>query len=799
MSETEDLPVHQPEEDQSPVLQPRLEESQDWVISTYRKHRLKQVSDWLDGELGEGQRGKNYIPPVFLDVNPIRHRQSLQEQVFPAPRAIHENLLDLNQLKIWIRAGSGMGKTTFLYRYQEELMQAQPHPMFPMPVYFHLGRLPEGTGFARFVEMVHRDILEVVLLEREEDLDLDEGLLERTIESIDSAGKILFMLDGLDQMDTQDRFQAYCETFVDDLTFRSNLVLVASRDFHLGPLATVSVVRRGEDGAFQIRLQSNDEKERKTYLGDAALHRELGAHHLFCPEFLETPILLNMIRTLALDDRLAGCKSRGEIYGAYLDFLKETTAPEGDREPVDLAFAALQQVSYRLIHEGRCQRLQEIETTFENEILKETPDSPLMKEDEIAPCLKKLLQQTCRRWQYRHPSFQEYLAARHLATLDDWQNIVREHCRSEKWEETLKFLAGMVAANDLYAILLEEGAVFLAGNAIPETKNLADDKRLLTEHLLKYQCRETLPQFSRCRLIKTPDVVAAFDPETLDAQIADLLQREKRDSRILYPVFELLLERRGMNLNECVDSLDFEPLFKLEELQEFFNEHQDADMVDMAKMKRWGEMVTIPAGKFIYQDDEDEEDRIDMIEYSIMKFPVTNALFQQFDPNHRLPFPKYSSEPEQPAIGINFYEAVIFSLWMGKRLPTEKEWEKASRGIDGRDYPWGESAGYQNGFANTCDFLAGRTNPVEELDQGMSAYGCFDMAGNVWEWAAQLNVSKHSTQRIVRGGSWLNYLVHAKCKFRNTFDPSERHLAVGWRCVSGPRLTEIEADADEEE
>ena len=205
-------------------------------------------------------------------------------------------------------------------------------------------------------------------------------------------------------------------------------------------------------------------------------------------------------------------------------------------------------------------------------------------------------------------------------------------------------------------------------------------------------------------------------------------------------------------------------------------------------------MVTIPGGQFIYQDEVDEEDQVILKEYSIMKFPVTNALYQLFDPQHKNRFPKYSFDREQPVIGINYFEAVVFSLWIGLRLPSEQEWEKAARGTDGKTYPWGEPMGYEKGFANTCDFMACQTNSVLELDQGMSPYGCFDMAGNVWEWCIQKNASMHSTQRIVRGGSWMNYLVHAKCVFRNSFDPSERHLAVGLRCVEAPQYTEIERD-----
>ena len=65
-----------------PVAPDRLEESLEWVIETYRRHRLVQVTSWLDENLGKGRRNKTLIPRILLDVNPITHRQSLLERVF---------------------------------------------------------------------------------------------------------------------------------------------------------------------------------------------------------------------------------------------------------------------------------------------------------------------------------------------------------------------------------------------------------------------------------------------------------------------------------------------------------------------------------------------------------------------------------------------------------------------------------------------------------------------------------------------------------------------------------------------
>ena len=797
MSET-DLPVPRPEEE-SPAIQSRPEESREWVIETYRKHQLRRVSEWLDEHLGTGKRSKHYLPPILLDTNPILHRTSIQEQVYPTPRIIHEDLLDIEQGKIMLEAGCGMGKTTFLKHYMETLLEGEPHPLNPIPVYFYFGDLPEGCGFVGFFDLLYREILDVVLLEKEEvpDLSIDEELLNQTIQGLFRESRFSLLLDGLEQLPPEERFQFYFETFVEDRSFRDNFVLLTSRAFDFGPLATDSIIKRGQDGAFQVSFQRIEERDAKRFLGEtAAKHGKLDKIYPYHPELLQVPLLLNMIRTLSGLDLLEKVQNRGDLYKASFIHRLESDGRAAEKDLCERCFDSLSFISYQLIEEGKSQRHEHLETGFDKEYFKMDEAGLFLVEGKIPGEFRAIFKQTEKRWEFRHASFQEYFAALHLAEKSDWQEIVRNNCRSEKWEEVLKFLAGMVNGDELFDILLDQGAIFLAGNSVREARDLSDGNYLLTGQLLKYQCLEAHPQFTRCRLIKIDDVLKANNPDKIRSLVCHLLKRENRDGRTLFSVFEILMSLYGKDFHKMVDSQDYEFLESVKELKGFLGEHENPDLVKISRVKKWGERVTVPAGKFIYQDEKDEEDWVDMREFSIMKYLVTNALYMEFDPNHRPRFPRFSHEEDQPVIGINFYEAVIFSLWLGMRLPTEKEWEKASRGVDGRDYPWGEAMGYQSGYANTCDFVMGRTNPVKEFDQGMSSYGCYDMAGNVWEWCVQLYASAHTTQKVVRGGSWLNYLIHAKCVYRNAFDPDERRPVVGLRCVAGP-LTEIDEEEDD--
>lgn len=195
--------------------------------------------------------------------------------------------------------------------------------------------------------------------------------------------------------------------------------------------------------------------------------------------------------------------------------------------------------------------------------------------------------------------------------------------------------------------------------------------------------------------------------------------------------------------------------------------------------------------------------RIFLDGYWIGKTPVT---FSQIDMCSDLPRMKDEGwgRGQRPVINISWDKAILYCKWLTRkigvsfRLPTESEWEKAARGIDGRRYPWGYEPP-DDKVANFSEANILKTTEVGGFPNGASPFGCLDMAGNVSEWCQdwwdEKNELTQSTtrnptgpsrgaSRVIRGGSWASMKFDMACTSRTGQKPGDYNERTGFRLAS---------------
>ncbi|NQT84459.1 SUMF1/EgtB/PvdO family nonheme iron enzyme [bacterium] len=205
-------------------------------------------------------------------------------------------------------------------------------------------------------------------------------------------------------------------------------------------------------------------------------------------------------------------------------------------------------------------------------------------------------------------------------------------------------------------------------------------------------------------------------------------------------------------------------------------------------LKDGAEMVLVPGGQFLFGK---RKDRMKLDSFYMDKFPVTNKRYREFirETGHRVPFLKKEEakksnwrgksypkgKAKHPVVLVSWSDAMAYCHWAGKTLPAEEQWEKAARGGDGRVYPWGDEFD-QDKCNNLFSEIKG-TTPVDKYPQGVSPYGCYDMAGNVWEWTR----SRMRARPVVRGGSFFDGDAEARSSLRVLSPPDVKCRNMGFR------------------
>ncbi len=186
---------------------------------------------------------------------------------------------------------------------------------------------------------------------------------------------------------------------------------------------------------------------------------------------------------------------------------------------------------------------------------------------------------------------------------------------------------------------------------------------------------------------------------------------------------------------------------------------------------------------------------VHVAEFQIGVFEVTNREYERFLRQKQGGAPSRLHDPETPAANVSWHDAVAYCRWLSRlsgkdySLPTEAQWEKAARGTDGREYPWGNDPP----DTHLAVFKAGSAKAVGQSHKG--PYGTYDMAGNVAEWCLDPYSPKYQEgigsamptadayKRVVRGGSWKSVAFDLRSAARLPYLPDARRPDVGFRIV----------------
>ena len=228
----------------------------------------------------------------------------------------------------------------------------------------------------------------------------------------------------------------------------------------------------------------------------------------------------------------------------------------------------------------------------------------------------------------------------------------------------------------------------------------------------------------------------------------------------------------------------------------------------------------VPEGEFLagpsdHDTEGDDPFLVTLPTYYLAMHPVTNTQYKRFvnATGHRTPQPLTASSgpplwegtdfieeiSNHPVVYVNWDDAQTYCEWAGLRLPSELEWEKASRGTDGRVFPWGDHMDWKKCRSDNSKGCE-TTSDVKSYPKGCSPFGHFQMSGNIWEWCADFYdpygyakykagdlspaENEYRGGRVVRGGSWRSFRDHGfHCAFRTSGNPTSRDSDKGFRCA----------------
>ncbi len=726
----------------------------------------------------------------------------------------------------------GSGKTTFVNRIAHLLCRARLEPdQWPrtqqtlglsdalFPVLIRVAELVEHIRTARAQQqgplatdapgwLVHYLATEC----REARHGLTDAFLEQQL----TDGRVLLLLDGLDEAPSESERENISRLIRQAVrVFDGCRFVVTSR-----PAAYHEDVVL--DDFDQVRIDHLQDQAIAEFLGrwyGALFHdspRQAREHHVQLLEAMRqrpdirrlarNPVMLTALGVVHWNEQRLP-EQRADLYESIIGWLSKQRKMRPERPPPETTVNLLQELALSMQTHPEGRQVQVPRRSAAEFIAPECRDQP---EDRRVAWAERFLEQeeldsgiVVRRGheiRFWHLSFQEFLAARALASRDD--------------DQRRDLLTSAAAGGELpiYQPEWREMVLLLAGVLYRQGPRRVD--RLFATLLDQLGDQADLARRARCAAILG---AAVQDLAPVKYQPGDARYQQLLDA--VFGIFDPVLSA-GVPVRDRIQAADA------------LGRAGDPRFVGATREKNW---IRIPAGQFLmgsqkddphapnydeqmFEDDEGPVHTVRLDAYEIARYPVTVEEYAHFvdQDGYRQQqwweaggFGKENSpgnwedqlqHPSRPVVNVSWYEAAAYAAyaaWAECRLPTEAQWERAARGTEGRRYPWANED--PDDLRLNYDGKIGHPTPVGIYPRGNTPEGICDLAGNVWEWCWDAWDKKYyhrsppenpsgpetGSSRVLRGGGWH---VNARyCRSACRYDV----VAVNRRDCDGFRLVRL--------
>jgi len=634
------------------------------------------------------------------------------------------------------------------------------------------------------------------------------GLTDAYIQEQLTEGNVLVLLDGLDEPPTEQHRKMFADLLEQATdTYRRSRFVVTSRPAALtGELVL--------PGFSHVEIDPLEDEAIETFLrrwcqglfagspADAERHlSELVGALRARPEIrrmARNPVVLTALAVVHWNEKRLPAQ-RADLYESVITWLSRARMSRAGRLKPERCVAVLQNLALamqdhpegrqvQLPRHGAARTLAEYWRELPADRRLEQAEQ-FLRDEELDSGIIVGCGDFVRFW---HLTFQEFLAARALAARsEEVQRAIlyaQPKLYSAEWKETVILLAGVLYHQGIERVDAMVSAVL---DQLGRRASLVD--RTLCVGLLGAAVHSLAPVDYEPRdpryVQLLGEVMAIFTPTWLEGGPRSSGGLWGRLLGTLSPQrSETALIRLAIQVADVLGQAG-DPRFSL-----------------ATRDKNW---VAIPAGTFVMGPPEHE---VYLDEYRIGRYPVTVNEYRQFveDDGYKDPrwweaggFGVCSSPghwedqlqyPSRPVIDVMWYEAAAYCRWARCGLPTEAEWERAARGTEGREYPWGNEAADSSRL--NFDGNVGHATPVGIYPLGATPEGICDMAGNIWEWCQDCYGAYPSVKvrnprgpklalyRVIRGGSWAFDARYCRSAYRNGYGPRFRHNELGFRVAA---------------